>query len=336
MLVSNAVIAEGLVKTYGSVRALDGLDLAVPEGTVLGAARAERRRQDDVRPHPDHAARSRTPAGRGRRDRRAAPTARGPQGDRPLRAVRRGRRVPHRLREPRHDRPAVPPRPVQGAGRAPASCSSSSTWPTRPTGRSRPTPAACAAGSTSPARSSPGRRCCSSTSRPPGSTRAAGPTCGRCIAELVAAGTTLLLTTQYLEEADRLADEIVVDRPRPGHRPRHVRRAEGPGRRRARRGRRGRPPAAWATRRECCWPSRATASPSVDEHTRKVSVSRTVACRRPRCWSRRCASSTPTGIAVHDVGLRRPTLDDVFLTLTGHAARGACGRRPELETAGAR
>src|SRR5919206_2289648 len=35
VLVTNAVIAEGLVKTYGSVRALDGLDLAVPEGSVL-------------------------------------------------------------------------------------------------------------------------------------------------------------------------------------------------------------------------------------------------------------------------------------------------------------
>src|SRR6185369_11603056 len=33
--VSDAVLAEGLVKTYGSVRALDGLDLAVPEGSVL-------------------------------------------------------------------------------------------------------------------------------------------------------------------------------------------------------------------------------------------------------------------------------------------------------------
>src|SRR5205085_8174982 len=35
VLVNDAVIAEGLVKTYGSVRALDGLDLAVPEGSVL-------------------------------------------------------------------------------------------------------------------------------------------------------------------------------------------------------------------------------------------------------------------------------------------------------------
>jgi ABC-2 type transport system ATP-binding protein len=26
------------------------------------------------------------------------------------------------------------------------------------------------------------------------------------------------------------------------------------------------------------------------------------------------------GIALHDAGIRRPTLDDVFLTLTGHHA----------------
>ena len=31
-----AVFAEGLVKTYGEVKALDGLDLSVPQGTVLG------------------------------------------------------------------------------------------------------------------------------------------------------------------------------------------------------------------------------------------------------------------------------------------------------------
>ena len=37
---AEAVVAEGLVKTYrsraGTVRALDGLDLRVPEGSVLG------------------------------------------------------------------------------------------------------------------------------------------------------------------------------------------------------------------------------------------------------------------------------------------------------------
>ena len=31
-----AIYAEGLVKTFGEVRALDGVDLDVPEGTVLG------------------------------------------------------------------------------------------------------------------------------------------------------------------------------------------------------------------------------------------------------------------------------------------------------------
>src|SRR3954462_15284896 len=31
-----AIVAEGLVKQFGRVRALDGLDLVVPAGTVLG------------------------------------------------------------------------------------------------------------------------------------------------------------------------------------------------------------------------------------------------------------------------------------------------------------
>lgn len=34
--VTDAVIADGLVKHYKDVRALDGLDLRVPQGTVLG------------------------------------------------------------------------------------------------------------------------------------------------------------------------------------------------------------------------------------------------------------------------------------------------------------
>ena len=56
----------------------------------------------------------------------------------------------------------------------------------------------------------PRRRCSSSTSRPRGWTRAAALELWDVLRELVADGTTLLLTTQYLEEADQLADHIVV------------------------------------------------------------------------------------------------------------------------------
>jgi ABC-2 type transport system ATP-binding protein len=34
------------------------------------------------------------------------------------------------------------------------------------------------------------------------------------------------------------------------------------------------------------------------------------------------------GIQLADIGLRRPTLDDVFLALTGHAAEEADGEQP--------
>ena len=177
---TDAIEAEGLVKRYGDVVALDGLDLEVAAGHRARPARPQRRRQDDHRADPDHAAASRTPAGPpwsgidvvARRP-GAAP------GDRPVRAVRRGRRAPHRVREPRHGRPALPPRPHRAAGSGRTSCSSGSTWSTRPTGRRRATPAGCGAGSTWPPRWWPSRRCCSSTSRPPGSTRAAGSACGR-------------------------------------------------------------------------------------------------------------------------------------------------------------
>ena len=99
---------------------------------------------------------------------------------------------------------------ARGHAAGPTSCSSGSTSPTRrPAGQDvlgRHAPAA-------RPRRQPGRRarrCCSSTSRPPGSTRAAATTCGTCSASLVRDGTTVILTTQYLEEADQLADDIVV------------------------------------------------------------------------------------------------------------------------------
>ena len=51
------------------------------------------------------------------------------------------------------------------------------------------------------------------------------------IRTLVQEGTTVILTTQYLEEADQLADDLVVDRPRPDHRAGHGGRTEAPPRR---------------------------------------------------------------------------------------------------------
>ena len=56
----------------------------------------------------------------------------------------------------------------------------------------------------------PARRCSSSTSRPPGWTRAAATRCGTWSAAWSPTGVTVLLTTQYLDEADQLADEIAV------------------------------------------------------------------------------------------------------------------------------
>ena len=94
--------------------------------------------------------------------------------------------------------------------RAPRAARALRPRPTPPTAWRRRTRAACAAGSTSPPRSSRARRCCSSTSRPPASTRAAALDLWETIEELVADGTTVLLTTQYLDEADRLADRIAV------------------------------------------------------------------------------------------------------------------------------
>ena len=63
----------------------------------------------------------------------------------------------------------------------------------------------------------------SSTSRRPASTRAAGGSMWDIVRDLVAGGVTIFLTTQYLEEADRLADRIARARPRPDRRRGHAR-----------------------------------------------------------------------------------------------------------------
>ena len=78
------------------------------------------------------------------------------------------------------------------------------------TARPAPTRAACAAGSMSGSGSSIARPSCSSTSRRPVSTRRRVPGCGTRSARLREGGTTVFLTTHYLEEADALADRLAI------------------------------------------------------------------------------------------------------------------------------
>ena len=175
---TNAIVAEGLVKRFGETTALDGVDLAVRTGTVLGllgpngAGKTTAVRILATLLRPDAGPRH------GRRLRRRPRRPPGAPADRPDRPVRLGRRDADRRREPAADRPAARPVPARRPGPRRASCSSGSAWPTPPTGRPRPTPAACAAASTWPPAWSAGRGCSSSTSRPPGWTRAAATRCG--------------------------------------------------------------------------------------------------------------------------------------------------------------
>jgi ABC-2 type transport system ATP-binding protein len=56
---------------------------------------------------------------------------------------------------------------------------------------------------------------------------------------------------------------------------------------------------------------------TLDEHTRRVTVPSDGGATRLATVIR---DFDEAGIDIDDIGLRRPTLDDVFLSLTGHAA----------------
>jgi ABC-2 type transport system ATP-binding protein len=132
---------------------------------------------------------------------------------------------------------------------------------------------------------------------------------------LVSGGSTVLLTTQYMEEADRLADDIVViDRGRMiahgtseelkvqlGGERVEVILAEFNG-----------IPAARSILGEL-----SVGEVQVDEQTRRVTAAVTGGADLLRQVLQRLADQS---VEVVDIGLRRPTLDDVFLSLTGHAA----------------
>ena len=138
------------------------------------------------------------------------------------------------------------------------------------------------------------------------------------IEELVGEGTTILLTTQYLDEADRLADSIVVI-----DEGKVIARGTADELKAQVGGERLEftvSHAAELPELRDLLASLAVDDPIVNEQTRSLTVPVSGGAdvlREALKWLE------GSGVTIVDVGLRRPDLDDVFMTLTGHAAEQA-------------
>jgi ABC-2 type transport system ATP-binding protein len=135
------------------------------------------------------------------------------------------------------------------------------------------------------------------------------------IQELVAGGTTLLLTTQYLEEADHLAHDIcVVDHGKV------IARGTSDELKAQTGGERVEvvvhDPARIADAREVLV-RHGKGEAAVERHTRQITVP---VAGGAKLLAEVIRDLDAEGVEIDDIGLRRPTLDDVFISLTGHAA----------------
>jgi ABC-type multidrug transport system ATPase subunit len=150
------------------------------------------------------------------------------------------------------------------------------------------------------------------------------------IRNLVAGGTDVLLTTQYLEEADQLARHIViVDHG-------HDIAAGTPDQLKTLAGRdvlavRPRAAGDLPTIEQVLW-SVATDAPHVDLDTTTASITTDRGADQLAAVVRLLDERN---IALEDIGLRRPSLDEVFLTLTGRHGEpvGADGQDPTVDAA---
>ncbi|HEV2781814.1 MAG TPA: ATP-binding cassette domain-containing protein [Actinophytocola sp.] len=135
------------------------------------------------------------------------------------------------------------------------------------------------------------------------------------IGELVAEGATVLLTTQYLEEADQLANTIlVIDHGK-------VIASGTADQLKAQAGNERlelvvSDPAELGVTQQILVDV-GCSDPVVDERTRKVVVHVEAG---PKALIEALRRLDKESIGVLDIGLHRPTLDDVFLALTGHVA----------------
>jgi ABC-2 type transport system ATP-binding protein len=127
----------------------------------------------------------------------------------------------------------------------------------------------------------------------------------------------LLLTTQYLEEADELADSIaVVDHGRIIARGTADELKAQVGDDRIEVVVHDR---AEIERAQDILTRDGAGVPQLDDHTRKLTVPATGGAQTLMQVVRDLGEA---GVQIDDIALRRPTLDDVFLSLTGHAAAG--------------